>query len=129
MTPSDFRDLALALPETTESAHMSHPDFRVGGKIFATLGAPDEAHGMVKLSPDDQALFVRTEPKVFRPANGGWGRQGCTYVTLAAASEPTVRQALNAAWRNTAPKKLVAELDEGSKTKSSKRPRQPRGRK
>src|SRR4026209_2298637 len=110
MTPSDFRDLALALPETTESAHMSHPHFRVGGKIFATLGAPDEAHGMVKLSPEDQALFVRTEPKVVRPADGAWGRQGCTYLTLAAASEPTVRQALNAAWRNTAPKKLVAEL-------------------
>jgi hypothetical protein len=112
MTPDYFRELALSLPEATESAHMNHPDFRVGGKIFATLGAPDEEHGMVKLKPEEQKLFVRTEPDVFRPVNGAWGRQGCTYVTLAKASEPTVRQALIAAWRNTAPKKLAQELDE-----------------
>jgi hypothetical protein len=109
MTPDDFRSLALSLPEAAESAHMGHPDFRVGGKIFATLGAPDAGHGMVKLSPDQQALFVRTEPRVFRPANGAWGRQGCTYVTLDAATEPAVRQAIVAAWRHSAPKELVAK--------------------
>ena len=81
---------------------MGHPDFRVGGKIFATLG-PDEDWGMVKLTPDQQASFVRTEPDVFQPFNGAWGRKGCTKVCLEDAEESTVRQALIAAWRNTAP--------------------------
>lgn len=128
MTPDKFRSLALSLPEAMESAHMNHPDFRVGGKIFATLGAPDEAHGMVKLPPSEQALFVRTEPDVFYPVKGAWGRQGCTYVTLKAATEPAVRQALISAWRNTAPRKLVDQLDEEPRRNSV--PKKPkRGRK
>jgi hypothetical protein len=111
MTAQEFRDLALSLPEATEASHMGHPDFRVRGKIFATLG-PDEAWGMAKLTPEQQTLFVRTEPNVFQPVNGAWGRRGCTYVRLEAATEPSVRQALVAAWRNTAPKRLVQQLDE-----------------
>ena len=110
MTAQEFRDLALSLPEANETAHMGHPDFRVRGKIFATLG-PDEAWGMAKLTPEQQTLFVRTEPNVFQPVNGAWGRRGCTYVRLEAATEPSVRQALVAAWRNTAPKRLVQQLD------------------
>src|SRR6476659_6508610 len=100
MTADEFRDLALSLPEATEGSHMGHADFRVRGKIFAALG-PDEDWGMAKLTPDLQAMFVRTEPTVFRPAQGAWGRAGSTYITLAAATEPAVRQALVAAWRNT----------------------------
>src|SRR5436853_1267301 len=102
MTPAQFRALALNLPEAVEGAHMGHPDFRVGGKIFATLG-PDETWGMVKLTPDKQAVFVRTEPAVFQPVQGGWGRRGATRVHLAAATAAAVRQALAVAWRNTAP--------------------------
>ncbi len=108
MTSDEFRNLALELPETTENAHMGHPDFRVCGKIFATLG-PDEAWGMVKLTPELQASYIRSEPKVYRPVNGAWGRRGCTIVTLDYADEHTVRQALRAAWSNTAPKRLVKE--------------------
>jgi hypothetical protein len=111
MTSQEFRDLALSLPETTEAAHMGHPDFRVRGRIFATLG-PDEAWGMAKLTPEQQALFVRSEPKVFQPVNGAWGRRGCTYVRLEVATEPSVRQALVAAWRNTAPKRLAQQLED-----------------
>jgi hypothetical protein len=111
MTADEFRSLALSLPEATEASHMNHPDFRVRGKIFATLG-PEEAWGMVKLTPEQQGVFVRTEPKVFEPLKGAWGRQGCTYVQLEAATEPSVRQALIAAWRNTAPKKLAAQFEE-----------------
>src|SRR5579862_8613459 len=98
MTAQEFRDLALSLPEASEAAHMGHPDFRVGGKIFATLG-PNEAWGMAKLTPKQQALFVRTEPDVFQPVNGAWGLRGCTHIRLEAATEPAVRQALVAAWR------------------------------
>ncbi len=109
MTAYEFRELALSLPEAAEGAHMGHADFRVRGKIFATL-TPDEVCGMAKLSPEQQALFVRTEPAVFEPVPGAWGRRGCTYIRLAVASEPSVRQALAAAWRNTAPKRLAQQL-------------------
>ena len=68
MNPADFRRLALSLPKASESSHMAHPDFRVGGKIFATLGYPDKDHGMVVLPPEEQARFVQTYPKVFTPA-------------------------------------------------------------
>lgn len=85
---------------------MGHADFRVGGKIFATL-SPDEQLGMVKLTPEQQEDFVRDEPAVFFPVNGAWGRRGCTYARLAAATEADLRPALRAAWRNTAPKRLL----------------------
>ena len=90
---------------------MGHPDFRVRGKIFATLG-PKEDWGMVKLTPDQQASFILAEPEVFLPANGAWGRQGSTLVQLRGARESSVRRALIAAWRNTAPKGLVQQHDE-----------------
>ena len=106
MTPNEFRKLALSFPEAIESAHMRHPDFRVGGKIFATLGYPDENSAMVKLSPDDQKEFVRTSPGVFTPVKGAWGRQGATTINLPAAAIAVVREALTAAWRNTAPKRV-----------------------
>jgi hypothetical protein len=111
VTADEFRSLALELPEAAEGAHMGHADFRVRGKIFATLG-PDEDWGVVKLTPDQQALFVRTEPDVFRPVSGAWGRRGATTIVLEAATEPAVRQALAAAWRNTAPKSLARQLDD-----------------
>lgn len=111
MTAKEFRRLALRLPEASEEAHMGHPDFRVGGKIFATLG-PDEDWGMVKLTPEEQAALVEIEPTAFEPASGAWGRRGCTIVKLRQAKVPTVRGALLAAWRNAAPKKLLKECDE-----------------
>jgi hypothetical protein len=113
MTAADFRRMALRFPEVTEGAHMNHPDFRVGGKIFATLGYPEMGVGMVKLFPDQQQEFVRAEPKVFAPVNGLWGRRGATYVVLEAAKKASVQRALAAAWRNTAPRKLVAQYDGG----------------
>jgi hypothetical protein len=111
MTADEFRSVALSLPETSELEHMGHPDFRVGGKIFATLG-PREKWGMVKLTPELQAEFVRADPEVFQPFAGAWGRRGCTKVCLEAARELTVRQALAAAWRSTAPKRLAQQHDE-----------------
>ena len=112
MTADEFRSLALSLPEASENAHMGHPDFRVGGKIFATLGPPGADWGMVKLTPEQQAVFVRSEPSVFQPVKGGWGRRGATNVCLRTATEPSARQALVAAWRNTAPKRLSAQFDQ-----------------
>lgn len=111
MTADAFRSLALTFPEASEGAHMGHPDFRVRGKIFATLG-PDGDRGMVKLTADQQAVFVRTGQGVFYPASGAWGRRGCTIIRLGDADEASVRQALGAAWRNTAPKRLVQQYEE-----------------
>ena len=106
MTSNEFRKLALSFPEAIESAHMHHPDFRVGGRIFATLGYPDEHAAMVKLSPDEQNEFARISPTVFTRVKGAWGRQGATNINLPAATIKIVREALTAAWRNTAPKRL-----------------------
>ncbi|HEY6152441.1 MAG TPA: MmcQ/YjbR family DNA-binding protein [Candidatus Udaeobacter sp.] len=110
MTPNQFRDLALSFPEAIESAHMQHPDFRVGGKVFATLGYPDEQSAMVKLSADDQKEFVRNNPGVFKPVKGAWGRQGATNINLPQATIEIVREAITAAWRRTAPKRLLKNL-------------------
>ena len=106
MTPNEFRELALSFPEAIELAHMHHPDFRVGGRIFATLGYPDEDSAMAKLPRDEQREFIRSNPDVFQPAKGAWGRQGATNINLPAATINIVREALTAAWRNTAPKRL-----------------------
>jgi hypothetical protein len=111
MNTNDFRKLALALPEASESAHMKHPDFRVRGKIFATLW-PDGEHGMVKLSPDEQVKFTDAEPDAVRAVKGAWGKRGCTSVHLASATKTRVRSALAAAWRNTAPKSLSKEHED-----------------
>ena len=106
MTPNEFRELALSFPEAIESAHMHHPDFRVGGRIFATLGYPDGDCAMIKLPRDEQREFVRSSPGVFTTAKGAWGRQGSTIVYLPAATIDIVREALTAAWHNTAAKRL-----------------------
>ena len=107
MTANDFRKIALSLPETEEREHMDHPDFRVAGKIFATLGYPDKSRGMVKLSPEDQHYFSKDHPTAFIPVKGAWGRRGATSVLLKAAKTDVLGKAIEAAWRNTAPKGVV----------------------
>lgn len=113
MTRNEFRGLALAFPETVEGSHMDHPDFRVGGKIFASLH-PKEAWGMVKLTPEQQAAWMDSEPGMFVPAAGAWGKKGATYVVLTKAKKGSVRRAVMEAWRNSAPKKLVREFEGGA---------------
>ncbi len=112
MTANDFRRLALSMTEAVEGAHMDHPDFRVRGKIFATLGHPAEGWGMVKLTPEQQHYFSKDALQVFVAVKGAWGRRGATSVNLKAASSKTVEEAIRAAWRNTAPKRLVAQVME-----------------
>ena len=111
MTAEEFRKMALSLPETSEASHMGHPDFRVGGKIFATLSPPGDGWAMVKLTPEQQEAFALAEPKVFAPFNGAWGTSGATKVHLRAAKKATLRTAVVLAWRNRAPKRLVQAFD------------------
>jgi len=107
MTAKEFRQIALSLPETEESAHKNHPDFRVAGKIFATLGYPDKSRGMVKLSPEEQHYFTKDQPDTFVPAKGAWGKRGATIVHLKLATKAALSKAMLAAWRNAAPKRLL----------------------
>lgn len=111
VTPAEFRRIALGFPEAIERAHMKHPDFRVGGKVFATLGYPEKGYGMVKLPPKEQVFFIEAEPDVFAPAKGAWGLRGATTVHLRAANKKSLRRALVAAWCYIAPKHLAAQFD------------------
>jgi hypothetical protein len=99
MTTDAFRRRALALPGAIESEHMHHPDFRIENRIFATLGSPDAAWGMVKLPPDEQQKLVEAMPEAFQPAAGAWGRQGSTLVRLEKAKPQVLTYALEMAWR------------------------------
>ena len=104
MTLAGFRRLALALTGAEERAHHSHPDFRVGGRIFATLGYPDNAHGMVVLTPDQQRHFILEHPEAFVKVKGAWGEQGSTSVRLSAVDEEALGEALTLALRNAVAK-------------------------
>jgi hypothetical protein len=111
MPSSRFRRAALALPGVIEGAHQGHADFRIGKRIFATLGYPDDDWGMVKLTPEQQSLLVEAEPEIFRPVPGGWGERGSTNVRLALVDTATLQSALTMAWQNIAPRPLLARLD------------------
>ncbi|QHN04857.1 MmcQ/YjbR family DNA-binding protein [Granulicella sp. WH15] len=99
MTVDDFRRIALSLAGAEESAHMGSPDFRVGGRIFATLASAGQGYGNLLLSPEQQAAFVDEQPEVFVPVAGGWGSMGATHIRLSAASEEVLTGALRTAWK------------------------------
>ena len=96
MSQDRFRRIALSLPEVIEGAHQGHADFRLGKRIFATLGYPDEEWGMVKLTPEQQSMVVEAEPEVFRPVPGGWGKGGNTNVRLKNADATTLQERAHA---------------------------------
>ena len=118
MTHNDFRRIALGMKDAIESAHMGHPDFRVGNRIFATLHADNE-WGMVILTPGQQQRFMADAPRAFVPEKGAWGLQGCTAVRLDAVDEDLLGEAMTLAWRNRVEKSAAA----GSKTKRSAKSR------
>lgn len=99
MKISDFRRIALSLPGAEEGSHIGAADFRVGGRIFATLASAKQGYGNLMLTPDVQADFVREQPEVFVPIAGGWGRMGATHIVLARATEDLLEGALRAAWK------------------------------
>ena len=125
MNIKDFRRIALSFEGAEESSHMGAPDFRVGGRIFATLASQDQGYGNLQLTPEQQAVFVEEMPDVFLPIPGGWGRMGMTHIRLAAASEDVLRGALHAAWKlrvekNAKSKKKARSSARRGKTKSRK---------
>jgi hypothetical protein len=99
MDAADFRRIALSLEGAEEGAHMGAADFRVGGRIFATLASLSQGYGNLMLTPEQQSEFVAGQPEVFLPIAGGWGRMGATHIRLAAANEDVLAGALRTAWR------------------------------
>jgi hypothetical protein len=99
MTPSDFRRIALSLEGAEEGSHMGAADFRVGGRIFATLASVKEGYGNLMITPEFQAEFIAERPDLFLPVHGGWGRNGATHIRLALADEDTLHGALFTAWK------------------------------
>jgi len=122
MSPSDFRRIALSLEGAEEGSHIGSPDFRVGGRIFATLASQKLGFGNLMLTPDQQAAFVEERPDLFVPIAGGWGRMGMTHIRLADADEDILAGALRAAWK--------LRLDKNRKANTKKRaPKRARNRK
>jgi len=117
---SDFRKIALSFEGAEEGSHMGAADFRVGGRIFATLASQDQGYGNLALTPEQQADFVSELPDVFLPVHGGWGRMGMTHIRLAKASADVLRGALQTAWK--------LRVEKNAKTKSKSRKRKPSGR-
>jgi hypothetical protein len=113
MTPADFRRIALSFRGVEEGSHMGHPDFRVCGKIFATLASQHQGYGNLKLTLEQQADFVRELPDVFLPIPGGWGRMGMTHIRLDRTSEDVLSGALRAAWQ--------LRVEKNTKTKAKKK--------
>jgi hypothetical protein len=99
MNAQDFRRLALLLEGAEEGSHMGAVDFRVGGRIFATLASVKQGYGNLLLSPEQQAVFVEEQPDLFLPVAGGWGRMGATHVRLATANQDALSGALRTAWK------------------------------
>jgi hypothetical protein len=108
LNENDFRRIALGMTDTIESAHMGHPDFRVNGRIFATLHH-DRRTGMVALTPEQQQRFMQEDPASFTPESGAWGRGGSTRVRLDAVDEDTLGDAMTLAWQNAVQKQQTAK--------------------
>ena len=119
MNAADFRRIALSLEGAEEGSHMGAPDFRVDGRIFATLASESEGYGNLMLTPEQQADFVNELPQVFVPIKGGWGRMGMTHIVLAKASEDVLAGALRAAWKLRVEKN--ARVGKKKKTSGKKR--------
>jgi hypothetical protein len=120
MTIDEFRHLALSFPGATESLHMKHPDFRTAGKVFATLGYPQEGWGMVKLTPEQQHDFIERATDVFQPAAGAWGRAGCTTVLLESADLAIVEEAMRLAFRQSGEKSAPKKPRKQSRLRSER---------
>lgn len=99
MNGSDFRRIALSFEGAEEGSHMGAADFRVGGRIFATLASVSEGYGNLMLTPEHQSAFIAERPDLFLPIHGGWGKMGATHICLSEADEDTLTGALHTCWK------------------------------
>jgi len=117
MNAKDFRRIALSFDGSEEGSHMGAVDFRVGGRIFATLASVKQGYGNLMLTPEVQEEFVRELPDVFLPVHGGWGKSGATHIRLAQTSEDMLTGALEAAWKLRVEKNASAKKKRSSKSR------------
>jgi hypothetical protein len=117
----DFRRLALLLEGAEEGSHMGAVDFRVGGRIFATLASVKQGYGNLMLSPEQQAAFVEEQPDLFLPVAGGWGRMGATHIRLESATEDALAGALRTAWKLRVEKNGKASKNKAAKPQKTKK--------
>jgi hypothetical protein len=125
MNAADFRRIALSLEGAEEGSHMGSVDFRVGGRIFATLASVAKGYGNLALTLEQQTSFVLEQPEVFIPVAGGWGRMGMTHICLEKTNEEQLLGALRTAWKlriekndGTSRKKLPAKAAKQVKSES-----------
>ena len=123
MTEADFRRIALSFEGAEQGSHFGATDFRVRGRIFATLASISEGYGNLFLTPEHQAAFVQEQPKIFLPIHGGWGRMGMTHIRLAVADEDTLTGALHTAWKLRMEKNSKSGKKKSSATKRSAVPK------
>lgn len=129
MDANDFRRIALSFPGAEESSHMGQPDFRVGGRIFATLASQQQGYGNLKLTPEQQAAFVEELPEVFLPIHGGWGRMGMTHIRLASANEDLLTGALHTAWKLRVDQNArVGRVEKGTGPRRNRKPQNKKRR-
>lgn len=128
MNVHDFRRIALSLPNAEEGSHIGSADFRVDGRIFATLAAAKLGYGNLMLTPEQQAAFVAELPAIFIPIKGGWGRMGMTHIVLAAANEDVVAGALRVAWQLRVEKNQKSAKKSGSVAKHKGKAKRPQSK-
>jgi YjbR len=123
MNAADFRRIALSLEGAEEGSHMGHADFRVGGRIFATLASQAHGYGNLRLTLEQQTSFVEELPDVFLPIHGGWGRMGMTHIRLAVANEDVLEGALRTAWKLRVEKNAKSGAKKGATVKPRSAPK------
>ena len=123
MTPDDFRRIALSPEGAEEGSHMGAADFRVGGRIFATLAAQEKGYGNLMFSPEQQAQFVEELPDIFLPIPGGWGRMGATHIVLSTAKKDVLCGALQAAWQLRKEKNAKTRKRPGQRSRRNEKSR------
>jgi hypothetical protein len=129
MTPADFRRIALSLEGAEEGSHMGAADFRVGGRIFATLASVKDGYGNLMITPELQAEFIAERPDLFLPVHGGWGKSGATHIRLALADEDTLHGALHTAWKLRVEKNKKADPKRGNPIAKGIKPAGPAAKK
>jgi len=120
MNARHFTRIALSFPDAEQGSHFGATDFRVGGRIFATLAHVNKGYGNLMLDPEQQQHFVQDLPEVFLPVHGGWGRMGATHIVLSKANKDVLTGALRAAY--------TLRVLKNAKSASKRKPRSARGK-
>jgi hypothetical protein len=128
MNVRDFRRMALSMEGAEEGSHMGSVDFRVDGRIFATLAHAKLGYGNLMLAPEQQAAFVAELPEIFIPVKGGWGRMGATHIVLSTANEDVVAGALRVAWQRRVEKNQKSAKKSGSVAKHKAKAKRPQNK-